>query len=446
MSLILVPIGIIIFLRLNKSYQFLVLSLAALLPFSFGNFSSVPNLLLIEWLPLVVFISMINELVPVHSIEKKIRKIKFKGLEIFIFAIIILIIWTIISIINNEILKPAFLSGETGTKRLYFNIFNNILLFFTTIIFVVTYYEKIEFNSYFKIILYTSLVVGGLRMITYIINYPMPLLAGGFNYGGAQNKAGETVLRFGGMTDVVVVGIPALFSLYVVNGKLNKFGLLLLLIYLFLSGGRTVMLGTIFSVVVFSFLFLPKNFIYLILAGAFLFLIVIVFAPQSLFEGQVNRLSTLDSGNFMGQDAWRGMAWLLYFKTFAEYPIWGKGISEYQGFIYSTFSGTEEFARAQLFSGGHGSYFSLLSTFGLGGIVYFIIMVAGGIILSYRKIKEYLEKDLIKTAIGVFCFMLLIIKSVDLITSGNGLDVPILFFMVGLSASLTALKNRENIQ
>ncbi len=89
----------------------------------------------------------------------------------------------------------------------------------------------------------------------------------------------------------------------------------------------------------------------------------------------------------MGQDPWRGMAWYLDFKSFSAHPILGKGITDYIGFIYSTAPGTESFARKQLFAGGHGAYFSLLSTFGIGGILYFIIILWGGVILSFQKNK-----------------------------------------------------------
>ena len=79
--------------------------------------------------------------------------------------------------------------------------------------------------------------------------------------------------------------------------------------------------------------------------------------------------------------------------------------------------------------------------FGLVGIAYFLIMVWGGIYLSFRKIKMYAETNSNKTAIAVFCFMLLVIESIDWITSLNGLDIPLLFYVVGFIASLTVLEN-----
>lgn len=448
-SFILIPLGAIIFLRLNRSYQFLIFSLSVMLPFSFGDLKSIPNLLIIEWLPSILFISLINTLIPIYTIEKKFRKIRFKGIEIFIFAIIVLIAWTFVSYYNNEISSTVRVTGgKTGILRTYFAIFNNILLFFTTIIFFSSYYEQIDIEKFFKIILYTSLVIGVIRIFTYFFNIETPFLAGTFKYNPeAETQIGNqgVAYRFGGLADAVVIGVPALFSYYTIRGKFNFFAFILLCSFMFISGGRTLMIGTVFTIIIFSFLFFPKNFIYLIVTGGLIFIILALFAPQSLLEGQFNRLLNLSGGGFGGQDEWRGLAWKLYLDNFLAHPIFGKGVNIYSGFIYSTHSGAEEFARQQLFAGGHGAYISILSTYGLGGITYFLILVFGGVYLSFRKIKQYLNFDSYKTAIAVFIFMILLIKSIEFITGGNGLsEATILFFVVGLIASLTVLQNMKN--
>ena len=446
-SVIPVIIGIIIYLKLSKFYQFLVLSLSALLPLSFGDFRSIPSFQFIEWLTIITFLMLINELVPTHRVEKKLRIIKFKGIEIFIFAILILITWTIVSFVNHEILFQSFRTvDKTGTTRIHFNIFNDIILFFTTIIFVVVYFEKIDFEKFFRILLAISLILGVLRIISHFLDFQIPLLAGAFDYGGeygkfARAKYGGTAFRLGGLSEVVILGIPSLFALHLFRKKINFPAFLLLFLFLFLSGGRTVMIGSFISFIVFSFLFLPKNFIYLITIGGLFVILAAIFLPDSALKGQTGRLTTLNAGNFMGQDLERGMKWKFYLDTFEKNPIWGKGIVGYQGYIYTSHERLGLSTGEALLSGGHGSYFSLLSTFGLGGITYFIIMLFGGIILSFRKIKQHLNLNSGKTAIAVFTFMLLIIKAFDFITVLNGLGIPILFYIVGLIASLTVLQN-----
>jgi O-Antigen ligase len=446
-SLGLVLISSIVYLKLNKFYQFLIFSLCALLPFSFGNVGSIPKVLVIEWLNIIAFIMLINKLAPLHSHDKLIRRIKFKGIEIFIFAFLILLVWTIYSYINNEILSQQLVTGEvTGIRRTYFNIFNYILLFFTTIIFIVAYYDKLDFERFFKIILYLSVIIGITRIFSYFLHFSIPLIGGLFDYDtNAQTRFGGVAYRLSGLEEVAAVGIPALFSYYVLKRRMNMIFLLLLLGFLFLSGARTILIGTMISIIVFSFFFLPKNFMYLIGAGGIALIIAFIFLPQSFLQGQTGRLTTLNAGNFMGQDAWRGMAWQLYLQNFLKNPIWGKGIGTYQGFIYSNVTGTEEFARAQLFAGGHGSYFSMMSTFGVGGLLYFIIIIFGGVILAMRKIKLYVQENQEKTAIAVFCFMYLIIRAIDCITAHSGFDVSYIFFVAGLIASLTVLENSANI-
>ena len=451
LSIIPIIIFTIIFLRLNKFYQFTILSLSALLPFSLGDFMSIPGLLIVEWLTIIVFIMLMNELVPLHSLEKRIKIIKFRGIEIFIFALLILITWTIVNYINYEMLYKSFKAVETktGTKRLYFNIFNNILLFFTTIIFSVVYHEKIDFEKFFKILFTLSFFIGIITILSYFFEFNMPLLEGTFSYlsefsKSLNTKYGGQAYRFGGMAETVTVGIPALFAYYIIKKKLNLFVLLVFLFFVFMSGGRTLMIGVIFAITIFSFIFLPRNFVYLISAAILFLIVAAIFLPQSVVMGQLGRLTSLDSGSFLGQDTWRGLAWRFFLDNFQRNPIFGKGIGVYEGFIYSSLEGGKEFASQMLFSGGHGSYMSLLSTFGLGGITYFLIMLFGGIFLSFRKIKQYIKFDPNKTAIGIFCFMLLIIKAVDFITAGNGLtDAIILFYTVGMIASLTVLQNRK---
>lgn len=447
MSTILVPIGILIYLKLNKFYQFTLLSLAALLPLSFGDFRSIPSFQFIEWLPIVTFLMLMNELIPLNGSRKGNIEIKLKGLGIFIFAIIILIIWTINSFVENEILiQTANVIQKSGTTRIYFSVFNNILLFFTTIIFVSLHFEQIDFEKFFKILLYLSLSLGLLRIMSHFLDFNIPLLSGAFDYGGeygkySKLKYGGTAFRLGGLSEVVIIGIPAIFSDYVFRKKINVFVLLLLLLFLFLSGGRTVMIGVFFSIIIFSFLFFPKNFVNLILGGGLFLIVAAIILPESLLQGQTGRLTTVNSENLMGFDPGRALAWKFYFETFLSNPIWGKGIASYTGFIYASLPKFEGFARHLLFSGGHGSYISLLSILGLGGIAYFLIMLIGGIILSYFRINQNLDAN--KTAVAVFIFMILIIKAFDFFTANNGLDIPILFYCVGFIASLTVLQNMD---
>lgn len=452
-SLIPIIVGTIIFLKLNKFYQFTILTLVVFFPFSFGDFRSIPSLFIEEWLTFVVFLMLINELVPLNRVNKSLRLIKYNGIEIFIFALVILITWTIISYVNNEILYQSVkkIGDKIGSSRVYFGIIKNIILFFVVIMFAVTYYSEINFEKFFKILFVVSSIIGVLTVLSYFFKFEIPLLKGTFTSITAFTQGriieyGGLAFRFGGLAETVTIGLPSLFAYYTVKKKINMIILILFLFFVFISGGRTLMMGVMIAVTIFSVMFLPKNFIYLAIATGLLIVFSAIFLPQSVLEGQFGRLTSLNSGNFMGQDVSRGLAWKLYLDNFSKNPIWGKGISEYSSFFYSSDKIAQEFAKFQVFAGGHGSYFSLLSTFGLGGIIYFLIMIIGGIFLSYKKIKQNINLDPIKTAIAVFVFMILIIKSIEFITAGDGLkDATTIFYSVGFICSLTVLSNRKDV-
>ncbi len=449
-SIILILIIISIYLKLDKFYQYTLFSLSALFPLSFGDTGPIPSLLFIEWITIITFFLLINDLNPVYSNNKRIKILRYKGIEIFIFALIILAVLIFNSILQNEFFTKNVVAAadSKGVKRLYFNSFNNILIFFTTIIFVASYYDKFNFEKFFKIIVYFSVFVGILRIFSYFLKIDIPFLAGLFHYDSNPynpSRYGGTAYRISGLDTTSIIGIPAFFAYYIYKEKLSLIVLAIFFLFVFLSGGRTVMIGVTISILVFSFFFLPKNFIYLIVAGGIIIIIFMLFVPNNVLQGQTGRLTTLSSGSFMGQDVSRGLAWKLYLENFIQNPIFGKGIGGPQKFILPDIPGAEMGIASQ-FAGGHGSYFSLLSMFGIAGITYFLIMVFGGIYLSFKKIKKWGNFNNDKTAIAVFCFMFLIIESINWITADNGLGLPELFYIVGFIASLTVIENNKKQQ
>lgn len=447
LSSLLILLSIFAFLHLNKFYQFLFLSLSALIPFTFGKFGSIPNLLIVEWITITAFIILILDIASPFSAERKLSFIRFKGTEIIILALIVLVVWTLISLLNNEIFNDTFIYQEAkqGTKRLYFNIFNNILLFFTTALYASVYHREIDFEKFFKILLGTAISLGAIRVLTYFLGVKIPFLSGIFDYGGEFNKGlqryGGTAYRLGGLTDIVIVGIPALFALVVLRKKMNWVALVILLLFLFLSGGRTVMVGIIFSIVAFSIFFYPRYLVYLVSGGIIFITAASLILPESLITGQTGRLTKFSDGAYIGADNARAMSWKLYLENFQSNPIFGKGIKQYDGFFYSSDEEIKRFASVQIIAGGHGSYFSIMSTFGLGGLLYFLTFIFGGLLISYKRIRDNTNVNLKLTAGAVFTFLILMAKSFDFITSGNGLSHPILFYSVGFIISFTLLKN-----
>jgi hypothetical protein len=206
------------------------------------------------------------------------------------------------------------------------------------------------------------------------------------------------------------------------------------------------MAGTFLSIFICSFFFFKRNLVYFLIGGVLFLAVTFILVPDSVLQGQTGRLTTFNAGNFMGQDANRGLAWKFFVDVFLDNPVWGKGITPYSGFIFSTTRNADEFAREMLFLGGHGSYLSLLGIFGVGGLAYFIILVWGGIIFSFRKIKQFIGENTDLSAIAIFSFMVLIIKAIDYITASNGIDIPIVFYIVGFVSAIRVYQNRLDLE
>lgn len=444
-SIALSLIFLLIFLTSKRNVQFYIFTLVVLFPFTFGNIKSVPNVQIIEWLNPVIFLIIINELVPVNRVRQSQQHISFRGLELFIFAFIVLITWTIISYINNQILIEKFFGGvvKTGISRTYFNIFNNVLLFFNTAVFIKLFYKEIDFEKWLNLLIYISLLIGFLRISAFVMKFDLPFFANLYNYGKGTQIYGGLAFRLGGLTEVAGFGIAALLAKHYLVKKINIYYLIIFILFVFFSGGRTFLVGLSLAIFIYSIFFAQRYIVYATLLLMLLVILVVILVPQEVLEGQLARMTAF-KGGIKNQSIERFKVYQLYIRNFINNPIFGKGITPYTGFVESRSKDIIEFVRAQQFSGGHGSYLSILSTFGIGGILYLLIMVLGGIILAYRKVKKYFIDNSILAAISIFSFFLLLIKSIYYITGYNGLKDFSLFFLVGLVASIRVIENDYN--
>ena len=444
-SIVLSLIFLIIFLTSKRNVQFYLFTLAVLFPFTFGNVKSIPNLQIIEWLNPVVFLIIINELVPVNRVRLNQQHLSFRGLELFIFALLILITWTIVSYVNNEVLIEHYFSSvrKTGISRTYFNIFNSVILFFNTAAFIKLFYEEIDFEKWLNLIIYVSLLIGFLRITAFVFKFDLPFFANIYNYGAGTQIYGGMALRLGGLSEVAGFGIAALLAKHYLTQEINIYLVIIFIMFVFFSGGRTFLVGLSFAFFVYSIFFEKRYVVYVTFLLLIVAVLIVFFLPEEILEGQIARITAFQGG-IKGQDMHRFITYKLYINNFLDNPLFGKGIGPYKGFIPPLKSIQVDFIRHQQFSGGHGSYLSILSTFGIGGLFYLLVMVLGGIILAYRKIKKYFIDNSILAAISIFSFFLLLIKSIIYITGYNGLKDFSLFFLVGLVASIRVIENDNN--
>ncbi len=442
LSLVFIPIFIVFFLLQNKFVQFCIISLVILFPFSFGDISSVRSVLIIEWLSPIFLLIAINDLLPLRY-KKGI--IEFSGTRIFLFAISILTIWITYSYVNNEILNPSIITGKAaGVRRLYFTIFSNILLFLSVIIFFYANHEKIDIPKWLKVLIYSSILIGIVRIFAYFLNFDTPLLVGVFDYNPAgRTRFGGIAYRIGGLTEAAAVGFSALIAYFQITRRINFVAALIFFLFVFLSGGRTIMVGLAVALFIYSIFFQRKYIVYMTVLVIVTLGLVFIFAPKDMIEGQIGRLTAFEGG-IKEQDRGRFVSYALSLQNFKNNPVFGKGIGHYDEFVPAYNEKEARFIREQLFSGGHGSYISILGTLGFGGIFYLLTMIIGGVVLSFVKIKEYLEINEDVAAVSTFTFLLLIMIGIYYITSYNGLTDPTLFFTVGLIASIRIIENKEH--
>jgi O-antigen ligase len=445
MSFILVIIGVIIFILQSRKIQFYIFSLSAFFQFTLGNIGSIPKFLLIEWITPLFFIILINEMIPVYGLRRKQKLFDFRGVEIFIFAIILLVITASVSYGRNEIFAEQFriATNATGTKRAYWGIMNNILIFFVTLIYLSRYKLKIE--EWIKLLLICSIALGLLRLMSYFLDISIPFISGGFDYNpGGSTKYGGLTFRIGGLAEATLVGISALLADFYLKKKLNIFYTIALLIIQFMSGGRTMLIAIIVAIAIYSTFFLKRTMSYVLLLGGIGFIVIIIFLPQKVIEGQIGRMTSF-SGGVEEQSSERYIASYLLLKSFQENPVFGKGISDYDGLILVKNEETREFIRSVQVSGGHGSYTSMLGIFGIVGLLFFLILLLGTIFLSFRKLKQYMGRDEHICSFLTFIFVVSVMGSIYFITSYNGFGITYIFFNAGLIVSMKVCENKNKL-
>ncbi len=163
-----------------------------------------------------------------------------------------------------------------------------ICFFFLLLFFLLLRSMNILSLKLFKILLNVTIIIGIIRIFTFYFQLKTPLLTGLFQYNsGEMTEASGVSYRFSGLDYAATIGVPALFALYVYKKKLNLLFLLVLLAFVFLSGGRTIMIGVIIAIVIFSFLFLPKNFIYMTLSRRYIIYLSNDFPSADFFRRTV---------------------------------------------------------------------------------------------------------------------------------------------------------------
>ena len=447
-SLALIIIVIFVFLHLTREHQFYFLTVCILFPITLGTLGALSSVRIIEWLNLIVFLILLNELFPMRGKNLEKKHLSFKGLEIFFLAFIVIIIWAGNSVLVNEVFEKVEIGisvgRERGVLRTYFNIINNILTYFNFIIFMYLYHKDINILKWLNLILYSSLAFGALIMISFFLDINIPFFAAKYSYGTGTDYYGGLAFRISGLTEAAGYGFSVILAKYHITKKINYYFLFLFFVFTFFSGGRSFVISYTAIFFIYAFFFEKKFLVFGSIFVTFLILLAIVLLPPEIIEGQFARYAAASGG----VDSDRVNTWLYFYRNFIENPIWGKGIGMYKGFIemYDIhFESTQTdiaFVLTMQTSGGHGSYLSILSTFGLGGAFYLIVLVFGSAIMTFRKLKKYFYENSEVAAMLIFVLLLLGAKCLDNITSGNGINDYQMIFYASLVASIRVIENR----
>ena len=173
----------------------------------------------------------------------------------------------------------------------------------------------------------------------------------------------------------------------------------------------------------------------------FVILLLIIISVYNIFTlfvplpNQLNRLFAI-KGGYAQQSLGRYYTFIYYWEIFKEYPIFGKGIGYLENI---TISGSKysDFISLQVGSGGHGSYLSILTIFGIGGIFFLTVTLFGSIYYSYRIFKRDIGfQDNAK--LGLFAFLYLIVLSIAFVVGGSGYNIMELWLLSGMIAGINA--------
>jgi len=370
------------------------------------------------------------------------RPMLLSGNRIYYYVILVLIIWAFVSWIRYPIygsVNDVSSTGEVGIKS-YYRILVGITVFFSSIWFA-AYYLRNEFHIYLKILLFFSLFIGILRLLGFFLGFDIPFMYGVFRYNlEAVSNFGGVTLRLSGLDIAGSCGTFSLLALRQTKHSLKTHWFVLLLIiftlFVFLHAGRTsafcYLLGLFYYAVFIEGIDFKKA-----LSGFALIILLVIslqFLPNEIFTGQLNRITAIQGGVRGQYSDRRAYLYEEFFEEFLDHPLFGRGMRPVS---IGRANRNSEWIEQMLSDGGHGSYYSMLGLFGLGGVFFFAIFL----FLSLWKIHFILARRAgPNRVIYAFIMLCLVYKILFYYTSGRGYNDYSLYLLAGMFVGLQAKK------
>ena len=414
----------IIFIFSSIKHKFLLFTLVAFIPFSFHKKLSGVELLA----PILCFLLLIELLV-----NK--RKLLSKKASMWFVAIGIISTWAFINYSRNPVTGMFFFgSGIQSTGlRSYYNIFVGITVFFSSYWFI--QYKNIDAKKLFLFLIAAALLLGFLKTFSYFAGVNIPLLNKFYKFSSVNVE--KSYFRIQGLSRLVVLAIPLLLSVSY-RDKFTKLRILLILIFillLLLSGARTMFAATILSIFIFIAFIRKTNLLPFFLLIALVSTIYMLIIPQIQLPGHLERMTGVSDAIDQQAD-YRFQAYEAYYNEFFKNPIFGKGVG-YTG-------GAIDYVGSNLIHGGHGAYLSVLAIYGIGGLVYFCLLVFGTLYHSYKLFKLY--RNHYEYALwALFAFLYIVIRSINFLPAGTGIQEYDIWYLAGIIAGIRSLDYNKNI-
>jgi hypothetical protein len=435
--LILTLAGLICYFILPLEIKMLLLVLGCFFPLSFGDLHGISAFQWFEWMGPLMFCLCL------HRHTRTVDSLFPRENSLFIFAMSVFLLWAIINYILHPVSAEKLLGAgeERGGIRAYYNIFIGACIFFCAIWFGHQNDAQNNWMLFLKIILFLSIILGISRIFSYFLQFNIPLVYGTYRYEITYLKTYSGMAhRIGGLSDCAVVGIPALLALRYRKPFQIKHILFLSIFaaLIFLSGGRSASVGISAAVTVYAVL-IDRQKLTWFFSGIFLITLVFAWLIQfDVLSGQLSRLSAY-KGGLQVQDPYRWKTFNYMWQSFLNNPLLGKGIG------YSKLMISDDFVRDQLKSGGHGSYISILSTFGVGGLFFLVTMLFVSLFRAFSVlIQKRIHSDTLNHYL-VFMVLFLIIRSVENMVGGNGYSDMTLYLLAGSFVGLVQFQKKGSL-
>jgi O-antigen ligase len=282
---------------------------------------------------------------------------------------------------------------------------------------------RVSFDKVFRLLYPLCLVMSVIGLIAVV--FKLPLNLGGLGYSVAS-YSNSSAVRVGFLEIYGTIGLALVAVGY---GRYRAVTGVIFAMAMVASGGRSATIGLAAGLLL--FLLLGRRWTALALTAATALAVVAFAAPALQRQGQVQRLTDVNSSAFTN-DA-RSFFYSQSLKDFRQHPVFGTGIGSGE-VAYDSNADLAAFHQDQLDYGGHATYHSLLKNFGLVGFIPYV----AALLIALWQLGRLAWRD----RLSGFFLIILVSQGFVLYAAGNGSDFVYFFFLGGAAAALATVKKR----